>query len=58
MLLNNGKFSSEGGTIIRRNKIAQEDIPQCVTIIFLNRPTLAKYRVSLYKPGGSKCLIG
>lgn len=53
MLLKNGKFSSEGGTMIRRNKIAQENIPQCVTTFFLNRPTLSKYRVSLYKPASS-----
>lgn len=33
MLPNNGKFSSEGGvgTMIKRNRIAQENITQCVT---------------------------
>lgn len=38
MLLKNGKFSSEQGageeTMIRRNKIAPENIPQCVTTFF------------------------
>lgn len=33
MLPNNGKFSSEEGvgTMIKRNRIAQENITQCVT---------------------------
>lgn len=59
MLLNNGKFSSEGGTMIRRNKIAQENIPQCVTKFFIIsfKQANSKYRVSLYKPGSSNCLI-
>lgn len=52
MLLNNGKFSSERGTMIRRNKIAQANIPQCVTkVFFFFKQANSKYRVSLYKPG-------
>lgn len=37
MLLNNRKFSSKGGTMIRRNKIALENIPQCVTTFFFKQ---------------------
>lgn len=42
MLLKNGKFSSEGGTMIRRNKIAQENIPQCVTTFFFKKQANSK----------------